>query len=302
MFPPSGNLNMLTNRSSFLLRYGCAAASIALATWVRLLLDPALGIQFPYASVFFAVLLTAWLGGFGPALVSSVLGALFSSYFLLPPRGEFGSKGSDQYFGLVLYMSVSLGIAVLGGVMRAAQRRAEASAKAERHQAALINQTHDAVLVWDWNGRITFWNRGAERLYGIPQAEALGRVSHGLLRTMTPGGVVSFVSSLEREGSWEGELEHTTRDGQSITVESRMVLVRNAERGYVLEANRDISKRKRAEAALLEVNNQLETRVRERTAELARSNESTRTSERRLAGILNPQWSYLPRPRSRTTL
>jgi len=154
--------------------------------------------------------------------------------------------------------------------MKAAQRRAEVSAQAERHQAMLIDQIYDAVLTWDWNGPITFWNRGAERLYGFPRAEALGQVSHTLLHTECPGDVNAFVSVLEREGYWEGELEHTTRDGRRISVESRMVLVRQAERPYVLETNRDITERLRIGEELRQANDQLVTRHRERTEERLR--------------------------------
>ncbi len=53
---------------SWMLRYGCAVVSIALATWVRLLLDPVLGNDLPFATLLFAVLLTAWYGGVRPAL------------------------------------------------------------------------------------------------------------------------------------------------------------------------------------------------------------------------------------------
>ena len=104
---------------SVALRYGFAAASIALAIWVRLLFDPVVGIQFPYATVFFAVLATAWFGGMGPAVTGAVLGAVASYYFLVPPRGGFGLKEIDQYVGLVLYLSMSLGIALVGGAMHA---------------------------------------------------------------------------------------------------------------------------------------------------------------------------------------
>ena len=160
---------------SLMLRYGFAAASIALATWVRLLLDPVIGFQFPFATLFLAVMLTAWYGGFGPALVAALLGSLSSLYYLLPPRGGFAIKGFDQWVGMLLYLGTGLGIAFLGGLMKAAQRRAEVSAQAERHQAMLIDQTYDAVLTWDWNGPITFWNRGAERLYGFSRARPWGR-------------------------------------------------------------------------------------------------------------------------------
>jgi PAS domain S-box-containing protein len=117
-------------------RYGCAAASIALATWVRVLFDPVVGNQFPYATVFFAVLVTAWYGGMGPAMAAAVLGAVTSYYFLIPPRGSFGLKDIDQYVGLVLYLSTSLGIALVGGAMHAERRRTEATPKTEQPRAA----------------------------------------------------------------------------------------------------------------------------------------------------------------------
>jgi PAS domain S-box-containing protein len=258
-----------------------AVVSVWLAMSVRLLLVPAVGYKIPFATLFFAVLLTSWFGGVRPALLAAVLGGLSAEYFLLPPRGSFAVHGLDQQVGFVLYLGVSLGIALLGGAMQSARRKSEASARATLRQAAVIDQAYDAILVWDWNGPITFWNRGAERLYGIPRSDALGQASSSLLSTLTPGGVATFLDSLEREGTWEGELLHTARDGTRITVDSRMVLVREAGRAYVIETNRDITRRRSAEAALQEAHESLEARVRERTAELTQSNESLRSSEDR---------------------
>jgi hypothetical protein len=165
--------------------------------------------------------------------------------------------------------------------MQSARRKSEAGTQATLRQAAVIDQAYDAILVWDWNGPITFWNRGAERLYGIPRSDALGQDSHSLLSTVAPTGMPTVLDSLIREGTWEGELLHTARDGAKITVDSRMVLVREAGRAYVIETNRDITQRRRAEAALQEAHELLEARVRERTAELMQSNESLRSSEDR---------------------
>ncbi len=260
---------MPSHTGSFMLRYGFAAASIVLATWVRLLLDPVLGLQIPFATLFLAIMLTAWFCGFGPALVAALLGSLASLY-LLPPRGEFAIRSFAQWVGMLLYLGTGLGIAFLGGLMKAAQRRAEVSSQAERHEAMLIDQTYDAVFTWDWNGPITFWNRGAERVYGFSRDEALGQLSHTFLHTECPGKTDALVSVLERKGYWEGELEHTTRDGRRITVESRMVLVRQAERPYELEANRDITERRRIEEELRQANDLLETRRRERSEERVR--------------------------------
>jgi two-component sensor histidine kinase len=53
-------------------------------------------------------------------------------------------------------------------------------------------------------------------------------------------------AQIAREGSWYGELTHTTRDGRTIIAESRLVRVSyDGEREtYVLETNRDITERK----------------------------------------------------------
>jgi len=55
-----------------------------------------------------------------------------------------------------------------------------------RQQAALLEQTHDAVFMWKLEGEITYWNQGAERLHGWSKEEALGRASHELLKTIHP--------------------------------------------------------------------------------------------------------------------
>jgi PAS domain S-box-containing protein len=140
--------------------------------------------------------------------------------------------------------------------------------EALRQQAALFDQTYDAAIVWSWDGQITFWNRGAERLYGFSRAEALGRMSHELLRTKFPDSFNKFLLTLKQEGHWEGELEHITSDNRKITVETRMILVHEPDRTYVLEANRDVTERQRAEKALRESYENLERKVSERTAEL----------------------------------
>src|ERR1700730_3901882 len=104
-------------------RYGCAAVAVALAIWIRLLLDPVLGLGYPYATLFFAIVLAAWYGGLGPALFAVILGALSADYFLVSPRGEFIVDGFDEQGGLLLYMGAGVGIALLGAVMESAQAR-----------------------------------------------------------------------------------------------------------------------------------------------------------------------------------
>jgi len=128
------------------------------------------------------------------------------------------------------------------------RKRAE---EALQRQANLLEQTHDAILVWEFPRTIIFWNRGAEQLYGFSRDEALGRRAHELLHTVHPAPIPTFEAALERDGEWTGELGHTTRDGRQIVVDSRQVLMRTGDnRKLVLETNRDITERKRTEEAL----------------------------------------------------
>jgi PAS domain S-box-containing protein len=126
-----------------------------------------------------------------------------------------------------------------------------------RRQADLLDQSHDAIFTWKIGGGIAYWSRGAERLYGYTAEEAMGRSSHELLRTRSPTLMQEVEAQIAREGSWYGELTHTTRDGRVIPVESRHVRVSYNGETYALETNRDITARKQAELRLAEREAQL---------------------------------------------
>jgi PAS domain S-box-containing protein len=123
-----------------------------------------------------------------------------------------------------------------------------------REQARLLDLTHDAIFVRDMRDVVTYWNRGAEELYGWARERALGQASHALLKTVFVDPLEAINAQLLRTGRWEGELVHTKRDGTTVIVESRWSLERD-QRGAavaVLETNTDITERKRADAELRE--------------------------------------------------
>lgn len=154
-------------------------------------------------------------------------------------------------------------------------RELEIQTKLLREQAELLDLAHDSIMVRDLEDRITFWNQGAAEHYGWSKEEAIGQITHTLLRTEFPEPKEVIREKLLREGRWDGELTHTGRTGRRIIVASRWALRRD---GWgnpigVLEINRDITARKKAEAELQRVNSELEHRVAERTSALRKSEE-----------------------------
>jgi PAS domain S-box-containing protein len=120
-----------------------------------------------------------------------------------------------------------------------------------QRQAELLDQSHDAIFTWKIGGGITYWSRGAETLYGVAAADAMGRCSHELLQTRSSVPIHEIEARIARSGSWYGELIHTARDGREIVVESRHVRVIYDGQSYTLETNRDITARKYAEEQVL---------------------------------------------------
>ena len=125
-----------------------------------------------------------------------------------------------------------------------------------REQAALLNCAQDAIAVQDLEGRITFWNRGAERLYGWPSAEVAGQCLDDLIYEESPQSarhLAELKKQLEETGEWKGELRQRTRDKKEIIVESRCTLVRDdgQKPKSILVINTDITSRKQLETQLL---------------------------------------------------
>src|SRR5262245_60568209 len=69
-----------------------------------------------------------------------------------------------------------------------------------RERARLLDLTHDSVFVRDMKDVITYWNRGAEELYGWRRDEAVGQVSHRLTKTIFPAPLEEISAQLLRTG------------------------------------------------------------------------------------------------------
>jgi PAS domain S-box-containing protein len=122
-----------------------------------------------------------------------------------------------------------------------------------REQAALIDQANDAILVCDLADRITFWNHGAEKLYGWTAAEVQGRAAADLLFKTRPAELAEANRAVAASGRWEGELPQVARDGRELIVASRWTLLHDAtgRPKSKLVINTDITEKKQAEGKLL---------------------------------------------------
>ncbi|MDX2165535.1 MAG: PAS domain S-box protein [Deltaproteobacteria bacterium] len=242
-----------------LIRYAVAAGSVAAATALRLAFDPILGTRFPFATLFFAVLVSAWLAGFGPALAASLLGALLAPWFLLAPRGRLFVTDTEDVGGMLLYLAVSLGIAAIGGAMHRARTRAEAAARdnaLHREQLRVtLRSIGDAVVTTDMHGRVTSMNEVASTLTGWPEHEARGRpleeifrIVNELTRAATPNPALEAL----RVGRIVGLANHTmliARDGQERPIDDSAAPIRDDDgrvHGAVL-IFRDVSDRRRGD-------------------------------------------------------
>ena len=122
-------------------------------------------------------------------------------------------------------------------------------------QAALIDLTQVALLVLDGQGRVTAWNRGAERVYGWTSQEANGALAMDLIMQPHEGRMDGAFEELHRRGEWRGELNQRTKDNRDIIVDSSWRLVPDASgKGQsILVAGADVTEKKQLEKKLLQI-------------------------------------------------
>jgi PAS domain S-box-containing protein len=199
----------------------------------------------------FVIVLTSLWADLAAALVVCLIAIVSLDYFFTAPLFKV-SLGEIDAVALTVFSTTAVVIARLMSRVRKSLQEIQAREAILREQASLLDLTHDTVFVRDMSDVITYWNRGAEELYGWNRDEAVGQVSHHLLHTIFPAPVEEITAALIRAGRWEGELVHTKRDGAAITVASRWSLQKD-EKGQLLgtlETNNDITERKRVEEAV----------------------------------------------------
>jgi PAS domain S-box-containing protein len=146
------------------------------------------------------------------------------------------------------------------------RKRAE---DALRKQATILARLNDAVVVMDRDFRVTFWNMGAERIYGYCAEEVVGQAPHILLKpTYLDFDHDEVIRRCMEDGQAKAESIRISKDGRRVWIESSVLLLRDegGEPSEFISVDRDITSRREAEASLRRVEAELALGAQERAA------------------------------------
>lgn len=120
-------------------------------------------------------------------------------------------------------------------------------------QSVLLDSVRESVVGTDLRSRVTFWNKGAEHLFGYSAEEAIGQPIDALIVLPDEPFVhPSKTAALRRHGTWNAQVRRTRKDGSMLWADLVVSIVRNAdgERDGFLGIHRDITEQKRVEQRL----------------------------------------------------
>ena len=132
-----------------------------------------------------------------------------------------------------------------------AKREAESNVHKIKAMSEAIN---DALVMIDGQGKVLFWNRAAEMLFGYTAAEAMGKDFHQMavppeMREKAQSGMSQFAQS--GQGVLFGSAIETTainRMGETFPVEVNLSPFQLGKDWFAVGTVRDITERKRADA------------------------------------------------------
>ena len=152
--------------------YSIALVGVGAATAIRFLLDPMLGEHLMFSTYFLAVSVAAWVGGVRPAMVTAIMCSILANYLFSKPRGHWDINSTEELCGLIVFLSESLLIGVLGEVsLKSIDRARAAEQQKDDFLAILAHELRNPLAV------IHYTNL-AEQRAGLQDAATRSEVIH----------------------------------------------------------------------------------------------------------------------------
>lgn len=129
---------------------------------------------------------------------------------------------------------------------------AKEAEKERTYRALMLSQVNDGVVMINNEKCITYWNKGAELIYGLKSDEVMGKPREDAYKWSTIESERSAYQKLEENGYWHGDNVHVRRDGKKIYAETTLSTITNDnnEKIGVLAVIRDVTERKYLEKKL----------------------------------------------------
>jgi PAS domain S-box-containing protein len=258
-----------------LYRYGVAVGVTALSLLARWPLWPILGNQTAHMTFFPAVMISAYFGGFGPGLLSTVLSALAAHYFLGEERFTLQLGGVRDAVGLMFFLLVGTVISGLSESLHRMRRRIVADERRRSEEALKASEdrfryTFDNSAVGiahnDLEGRWLRVNQKFCEMIGYSREELLQKSFYDI---SLPDELVVEADQHARlvqgrQSSYSLEKHVRRKDGTIRWMNVTVTLQRDCDGvpAYTMAIAQDISERKKAEEALQLANSHLDAAVR----------------------------------------
>lgn len=181
-------------------RYVICIAVLSAATIVRWLLNPVLKTELPYIVLYFAIMLIAWIGGLGPAVLGVVLGIVSANYlFIAPQHAWFRSIGLHDLVTTLLFAFIGIatgGMSEVYGRALTESREAYKLSQDRQFELEYIYSSAPVGLAFvDENLRYLRVNDALAALNGAPARDHFGKSLSDIL----PATAVELLTPLVRK-------------------------------------------------------------------------------------------------------
>jgi two-component system, sensor histidine kinase and response regulator len=257
--------------------YGVALLATGVTFAIRLILWPVLGDAVPHMAFFPAVLLAAYVGGFGPGLLATVLSAVAANVVFTEPHYKLGIKSLNAAVALPLFVLVAVLMSALSESLHRTRHRlvaeeraraAESLREAEERFGQMAENIHEIFWVMDARfERVLYISPAYEEIWGRSRQSLYDQPPGLSLETIHPDDRDQARANMEqnlRGLPTSGEFRVIRPDGSIRWVRTRTFPLKGKDGSLsrICGLSEDITERKRAQEELSQANSRLELAVR----------------------------------------